>query len=259
MCNTHTHLPPPLPATTIREIGHTPRDTLIAARHSMVDHIMGPQNITEIFNSKARYRPHESRVLMEAYDPFYVMAGASRVIGTAWLGGIAVGGVQGFYEGLANRSTRSWKTAYQSLCSFSRTKAPLRANQLASIAFVFSFWEMCCRHFVITNATHLKYGDKGMIMGQFGSPKPDEKQVWQTDGRMCAVPAGALTAISMRLFRGGAGAKPGVLLSNAALAAVGGYLYSYAHTWVARLTHTTHIHTHYITQAHVEPVRLLRH
>eukprot|EP01061_Rhynchopus_euleeides_P039324 TRINITY_DN67506_c0_g1_i1.p1 TRINITY_DN67506_c0_g1~~TRINITY_DN67506_c0_g1_i1.p1 ORF type:complete len:251 (+),score=81.26 TRINITY_DN67506_c0_g1_i1:149-901(+) len=211
------------------EIGSVPRDTLIAARHGFIDHLMGPQSLWEVFSSKERYRPHEKRVLTDMYDPFYVIQGTSRVVGTSWLSGLVVGGVQGFYEGLSKRQTRSWRTAYQSLLSFSRNKAPLRANQFAAVAFVCCFWEDIFRYMVLSNASHLQYGTHGWILGRFGSNKEEEKQAWQTDGRMCAVPGATVGVVTLRLLKGGAGAKAGVLMSNAILAAIGGFIYS--HLW----------------------------
>ena len=208
---------------------------------------MGPQKISEIFSSKERYRPHESRVMIDMYDPFYVIQGTSRVVGTAWLSGIAVGGVQGFYEGLSKRQTRSWRTAYQSLLSFSRNKAPLRANQFAAVAFMCCFWEDIFRAMVLSNESHLKYGTNGWIMGKWGSKQPEEKLIWQTDGRMCAVPGAAMGVLSLRLIKGGAGAKMGVLATNMVLAAFGGFVFSY----VPPFSFTPHIRYPHLSVFHI--------
>eukprot|EP01059_Diplonema_ambulator_P010821 TRINITY_DN2084_c0_g1_i1.p1 TRINITY_DN2084_c0_g1~~TRINITY_DN2084_c0_g1_i1.p1 ORF type:complete len:248 (+),score=67.32 TRINITY_DN2084_c0_g1_i1:45-788(+) len=218
---------------TMREIyeavGTIQKDTLIATKHGWIDHIFGPQPITEVFSSKERYRPHNSRVVMENYEPFYVWQGMNRVIGTAWLTGIMVGGVQGFYEGLAARQTKSWRTAYQSLNSFSRTKGPLRANQFAAVAFTFCFYEAIARDMCIRNERLLEFGEHGYVLGKVGFKEPDMKYTWQTDSRWCAPVGAGFAALTLRLIKGGAGAKPGVLLSNAVLASLTGFMYS--HLW----------------------------
>eukprot|EP01064_Diplonema_japonicum_P000893 TRINITY_DN1058_c1_g3_i1.p1 TRINITY_DN1058_c1_g3~~TRINITY_DN1058_c1_g3_i1.p1 ORF type:complete len:262 (+),score=62.35 TRINITY_DN1058_c1_g3_i1:46-786(+) len=210
-------------------VGTVPQDSLIATRHGVIDHVFGPQPISEIFNSKERLRPHASRVLTENYDPFYVWQGMNRVIGTAWLTGIVVGGVQGFYEGLAVRQTKSWRTAYQSLHSFSRTKGPLRANQFAAIAFTFCFFEAITRDMSIRNERLLEFGEQGMILGRVGFKEPEKKYVWQTDSRYCAPIGAGSAALMLRLVKGGAGAKVGVLASNVVLASMTGL--AYAHLW----------------------------
>ncbi|KAJ9457130.1 hypothetical protein DIPPA_28875 [Diplonema papillatum] len=215
-----------------QEVGEIPRDVMVTTRHVLSDHIFGPQHLSDVLHSSPRWRPADSRLLMEHKNFFFFFEGCNRVIGASWLAGIAFGGLQGFYEGLAVRRTRSWRTAYQSLNSFSRTKGPLKAHQFAAVATCFSLWEAGLRYALLTNEEKLEYGEKGLVLGHFGSSKAEEKLPWQTDGRMIAPPAAALTAVSLRLLKGGAGARASVLLSNACLAAAAGYLYS--HMWEKR-------------------------
>eukprot|EP01063_Lacrimia_lanifica_P005711 TRINITY_DN1344_c0_g1_i1.p1 TRINITY_DN1344_c0_g1~~TRINITY_DN1344_c0_g1_i1.p1 ORF type:complete len:252 (+),score=80.36 TRINITY_DN1344_c0_g1_i1:84-839(+) len=210
------------------QAGEMKQDTVIANR-SFLDVVIGPRPWSEFFDRSARLRPHESRVLKDHYDAFYPFQGTVRVIGTAWLFGMVFGGVQGFYEGLARRSTRSWKIASQSLNSFSRTKGPLRANQYGMIATTFGVWETLIRYCVLQNERTLAAGEAGLLFGRVGSIKPEERRIWQKDSRLVAPAAGALAAFTVRSLKGGAGSKPGVIATNMAIASCVAYVY--AHLW----------------------------
>eukprot|EP01062_Namystynia_karyoxenos_P056189 TRINITY_DN47154_c0_g1_i1.p1 TRINITY_DN47154_c0_g1~~TRINITY_DN47154_c0_g1_i1.p1 ORF type:complete len:277 (+),score=109.30 TRINITY_DN47154_c0_g1_i1:68-832(+) len=214
-----------------KELGDVPRDQLLSTRHGFIDHLLGPQKLGMLFNSPPRYRPHEDRLLVENYDPLYCLQGMTRVCGSAWLAGMVVGGVQGFYDGLKRRehSSRSWRSAYQSLWNFSMHQGPRRANTFAAVGFVFCFAESFARHLIRKNEEMLRFKEKGIILGRFGSADEDDLRVWQKDGRYCAPVGAATAAVFLRLLKGGAAAAPPVVATNAVLAAAAAF--AVAHLW----------------------------
>lgn len=203
------------------EIGPIHPDTMLSARHNKLDHFMGPQLFSNIFSSPPRWRPHDDRVLTETYDPLFCVQGMTRITGTAWLTGMLFGGVQGFYRGLKSRdqTSRSWRSAYLALWNFSFHHGPRRANTFAAIAFTFTAWESFARYMVMANQQKLRFKEKGLILGRFGSADDDDLQLWQRDGRYCAPVGAAAAAVTLRALKGGAKAQYAVMVTNGVLAA----------------------------------------
>eukprot|EP00756_Hemistasia_phaeocysticola_P059751 Hpha_TRINITY_DN36671_c0_g1::TRINITY_DN36671_c0_g1_i1::g.18735::m.18735 len=213
------------------KLGPVPADTVVSQRHGFLDHLLGPHSISNLFSSPARMRPDQSRLLIENYDPLYCVQGMTRVTGTAWLAGMVVGGVGGFYEGLKRRdsSGRSWRSAYLSLWNFSFHQGPRRANTFASIALAFCVFESAARYLIMKNQSMLRFKEKGFILGRFGSADDRNLQIWQADGRLCAPVGAAAAAIFLRSLKGGAAAAPHVVATNAVLAA--GIAFGVSHMW----------------------------
>jgi len=213
------------------KLGPVPADTMVSQQHGIMDHLLGPQSLSNVFSSPPRMRPDQNRLLIENYDPLFCLQGLTRVTGTAWLTGMVVGGVGGFYEGLKRRdsSGRSWRSAYLSLWNFSFHQGPRRANTFASIALAFCFFESATRLLIMKNQSMLRFKEKGLILGRFGSADERKYQIWQSDGRMCAPVGAAAAAIFLRSLKGGAAAAPHVVATNAVLAAAGAF--AFAHLW----------------------------
>eukprot|EP01060_Flectonema_neradi_P022924 TRINITY_DN3113_c3_g1_i1.p1 TRINITY_DN3113_c3_g1~~TRINITY_DN3113_c3_g1_i1.p1 ORF type:complete len:248 (+),score=32.71 TRINITY_DN3113_c3_g1_i1:43-786(+) len=209
-----------------QEIGDIHADTIVSDKHGWAEHIIGPHSLSTVFNSPIRVRPHQDRVLMEMHDPFYVFQGAHRVTGSAWMTGMLTGGVNGLYKGLRVGRTRSWKSAYSSLFNFSVAMGPQTANRFASATFMFCMWEAVFRQCVLSNNSYLDYEMKTLLFGHLGEKDHDKRSTWQTDGRLCAVPAAAVASLCRT---GGLLARPEVAITNAVLAAIGGYCFS--HLW----------------------------
>lgn len=202
------------------EIGPVHPDVMISVKHGTLDHLMGPQRFSNIFSSPVRWRPHEDRVLTETYDPLFCVQGMTRVTGCAWMAGMVVGGVQGFYKGLKTReqSSRSWRSAYLALWNFSMHHGPRRANTFAAVAFTFCAWESIARYMVMSNQSKLRFKEKGLLLGRFGSADDANLELWQRDGRYCAPAGAAAAALTLRALKGGAKARSAVIATNAVLA-----------------------------------------
>eukprot|EP01065_Artemidia_motanka_P026995 TRINITY_DN32231_c0_g1_i1.p1 TRINITY_DN32231_c0_g1~~TRINITY_DN32231_c0_g1_i1.p1 ORF type:complete len:302 (+),score=71.44 TRINITY_DN32231_c0_g1_i1:60-908(+) len=215
----------------LKAVGDVPSDTVVAERHPFSTHLLGPQTLSSVLSSTPRLRPHQDRLLLDMPDPLYCLQGATRTVGMAWLTGMLIGGIGGFYDGLKRRDTpsRSWRAASVVFWNFSVNQGPRRANTFAAVATTFCMFEALARFLVLRNQSMLPFKEKGWVMGRFGSADEAEMSAWQVDGRYCAPVGAAAAAVFLRVLKGGAAAQPPVLVSNALLAS--GAAYAYANLW----------------------------
>eukprot|EP00755_Sulcionema_specki_P011548 Sspe_Gene.49289::Locus_26415_Transcript_1_1_Confidence_1.000_Length_700::g.49289::m.49289 len=118
------------------------------------------------------------------HDPFYAFNGLNSAVGAMWLAGGVGGALHGLYLGLAPRAagSLSWGEARRALWNLSPHYAMHHSNRLGAMAFVFCMAEGLLRTIAIQDARS-RY-DKSSF-----TPYP-----WETDGRMCAIPAAGMTA-----------------------------------------------------------------